>query len=140
MADGYARASGKIGVCLLISGPGVTNAATPIAQAYSDSQPMLRLIAGDEGVADIYVRGMADPQSLTPGELMRFRFALSGFIAPLSQAYKDWRLGISSERELLERIEQSRAVFQTPGGQWYWQERRDLYEVQQREFFDDHLK
>lgn len=41
MADGYARVSGRPGVCLLISGPGVTNAATPIGQAYSDSQPML---------------------------------------------------------------------------------------------------
>ncbi|WP_342240885.1 5-guanidino-2-oxopentanoate decarboxylase [Inquilinus sp. OTU3971] len=43
MADGYARISGRPGVCLLISGPGVTNAATPIGQAYSDSQPMLVL-------------------------------------------------------------------------------------------------
>jgi acetolactate synthase-1/2/3 large subunit len=41
MADGYARASGRPGVCFLISGPGVTNAATAIAQAYSDSVPML---------------------------------------------------------------------------------------------------
>ncbi|MCM2474233.1 5-guanidino-2-oxopentanoate decarboxylase [Rhizobium sp. CG5] len=41
MADGYARMSGKPGVCILISGPGVTNAATPIGQAYSDSIPML---------------------------------------------------------------------------------------------------
>jgi 5-guanidino-2-oxopentanoate decarboxylase len=43
MADGYARASGKPGVCTLIGGPGVTNAATGIAQAYCDSQPMLVL-------------------------------------------------------------------------------------------------
>ena len=43
MADGYARATGKVGVCCLITGPGVTNAATPIAQAYSDSVPMLVL-------------------------------------------------------------------------------------------------
>ena len=41
MADGYARASGKPGVALLISGPGVTNALTPIGQAYADSVPML---------------------------------------------------------------------------------------------------
>jgi 5-guanidino-2-oxopentanoate decarboxylase len=41
MADGYARVSGRPGVCLLISGPGVTNAATPIGQAYSDSQALL---------------------------------------------------------------------------------------------------
>jgi|AP95_1055475.scaffolds.fasta_scaffold15865_2 thiamine pyrophosphate-dependent acetolactate synthase large subunit-like protein len=41
MADGYARVSGRPGVCYLITGPGVTNAATPIGQAYSDSSPML---------------------------------------------------------------------------------------------------
>jgi len=41
MADGYARATGKAGVCLLISGPGLLNAATAIAQARADSVPML---------------------------------------------------------------------------------------------------
>ena len=41
MADGYARVSGRPGVCYLITGPGVTNAATPIGQAFSDSMPML---------------------------------------------------------------------------------------------------
>lgn len=41
MADGYARATGKPGVCLLITGPGVTNAITPMAQARADSVPML---------------------------------------------------------------------------------------------------
>ncbi|TKA92671.1 5-guanidino-2-oxopentanoate decarboxylase [Halopseudomonas bauzanensis] len=41
MADGYARVSGKPGVCFVISGPGVTNVATPIGQAYADSIPML---------------------------------------------------------------------------------------------------
>ena len=40
-ADGYGRVTGKPGVCLLISGPGVTNAATPMGQAYSDSVPMI---------------------------------------------------------------------------------------------------
>jgi 5-guanidino-2-oxopentanoate decarboxylase len=43
MADGYARVTGKPGVCTVIGGPGVTNAATGIAQAYSDSQPLLIL-------------------------------------------------------------------------------------------------
>lgn len=43
MADGYSRATGKPGVCTIIAGPGVTNAATGIAQAYCDSQPMLVL-------------------------------------------------------------------------------------------------
>jgi acetolactate synthase-1/2/3 large subunit len=41
MADGYARATGKPGVCLAVCGPGVFNAATPLATAYTDSIPML---------------------------------------------------------------------------------------------------
>jgi 5-guanidino-2-oxopentanoate decarboxylase len=43
MADGYARSTGKPGICTIIGGPGVTNASTGIAQAYCDSQPMLVL-------------------------------------------------------------------------------------------------
>ncbi len=45
MADGYARSSGKPGVCLTISGPGVTNATTPLGQAYADSVPLLLISA-----------------------------------------------------------------------------------------------
>ncbi len=41
MADGYARASGKPGVCMIITGPGVTNVATALGQAYADSIPVL---------------------------------------------------------------------------------------------------
>ena len=41
MADGYARASGKPGVCYVITGPGVCNILTPMGQAFSDSVPML---------------------------------------------------------------------------------------------------
>jgi acetolactate synthase-1/2/3 large subunit len=41
MADGYARVTGKPGVCFTITGPGMTNIATAMAQAYADSIPML---------------------------------------------------------------------------------------------------
>ena len=41
MADGYARVSGKPGVCFLITGPGLTNVLTPMAQARADSIPMV---------------------------------------------------------------------------------------------------
>ncbi len=44
-ADGYARSTGKVGVCLVTSGPGVTNAVTGIATAYMDSIPMV-IISG----------------------------------------------------------------------------------------------
>jgi acetolactate synthase-1/2/3 large subunit len=40
-ADGYARSSGKVGVCLVTSGPGATNTVTGIATAYMDSIPMV---------------------------------------------------------------------------------------------------
>jgi 5-guanidino-2-oxopentanoate decarboxylase len=52
MADGYARSSGRPGVCFVISGPGVTNISTPVGQAYSDSQPLL-VIASGLDVADL---------------------------------------------------------------------------------------
>ncbi|MFK7913022.1 MAG: 5-guanidino-2-oxopentanoate decarboxylase [Pseudomonadales bacterium] len=45
MADGYARASGKVGVCCLISGPGLLNAATALGQALADSIPVLVITA-----------------------------------------------------------------------------------------------
>ena len=41
MADGYARASGKVGVAMVTSGPGLTNAITGIATAYTDSIPLI---------------------------------------------------------------------------------------------------
>lgn len=41
MADAWARVTGEPGVCILISGPGVTNVVTPVAQAFHDSRPLL---------------------------------------------------------------------------------------------------
>src|SRR5262245_4714063 len=41
MADGYARASGKPAACFIITGPGLTNIATALGQAYADSVPIL---------------------------------------------------------------------------------------------------
>ena len=51
-ADGYSRASQKVGVCLVTSGPGVTNAVTGIATAYMDSIPMV-VITGQVPTAAI---------------------------------------------------------------------------------------
>ena len=42
-ADGYARATGKTGVCIATSGPGATNLVTGIATAYMDSIPMIAI-------------------------------------------------------------------------------------------------
>ena len=48
MADGYARVTGEPGVCTIITGPGVTNAATGIGQAYADSIPMLVISSAND--------------------------------------------------------------------------------------------
>jgi acetolactate synthase I/II/III large subunit len=51
-AEGYAQATGKVGVCMATSGPGATNLVTPIADAYMDSVPMVA-ITGQVGRAFI---------------------------------------------------------------------------------------
>jgi thiamine pyrophosphate-dependent acetolactate synthase large subunit-like protein len=48
MADGYARASGKPGVALVITGPGVTNVATAVGEAYTDSSPLLIVASAED--------------------------------------------------------------------------------------------
>ena len=52
MADGYSRASGLPGVCLLAAGPGALNAASAASTAYMDSQPML-ILAGGVNTTDV---------------------------------------------------------------------------------------
>ena len=52
MADGHARISGKPALCCVITGPGVTNIATAVGNAYADSQPML-VIASTNGSGDL---------------------------------------------------------------------------------------
>jgi acetolactate synthase-1/2/3 large subunit len=52
MAEGYAKATGRVGVCTATSGPGATNLVTPIADAYMDSVPLLAL-TGQVGAARV---------------------------------------------------------------------------------------
>src|SRR5205823_14828175 len=48
MADGYARASGEVGVCVTVPGPGATHATSGIAGAYTDCAPVLLLASRPE--------------------------------------------------------------------------------------------
>src|ERR1700752_847217 len=68
MADGYARASGKIGVCLATSGPGATNLVTGICTAMMDSVPMVaitgnvgRNLLGRDGFQEADITGITIP-------------------------------------------------------------------------------
>lgn len=58
MAEGYARASGKPGIACTITGPGVTNIATPVANAYADSVPLLVISSSVSRAATGRARGV----------------------------------------------------------------------------------
>ena len=67
-ADGYARATGKVGVCLATSGPGATNLVTGIATAYMDSVPMVAITAnvnlpllGKDSFQEVDIAGVVMP-------------------------------------------------------------------------------
>ncbi|MEE2774662.1 MAG: 5-guanidino-2-oxopentanoate decarboxylase [Pseudomonadota bacterium] len=77
MADGYARISGKPGVCFVISGPGLTNILTAMAQARSDSVPML-VISGVNNPSDIE-RKKAPLHSLPNQSALAQQIALESF-------------------------------------------------------------
>ncbi len=71
MADGYARVSGKPGVCFIISGPGMTNITTAMGQAYGDSIPMLVISAvnshGRMGSGEGWLHELPNQQALVSG-------------------------------------------------------------------------
>ena len=67
-AEGYARASGKVGVCLATSGPGATNLVTGIANAYMDSSPLLAItgqvvsnLIGNDAFQEVDILGITKP-------------------------------------------------------------------------------
>jgi acetolactate synthase-1/2/3 large subunit len=67
-ADGYARTSGKVGVCLVTSGPGATNTVTGIASAYMDSIPVVILtgqvpvhLIGNDAFQEVDIVGITRP-------------------------------------------------------------------------------
>ena len=67
-ADGYARATGKVGVCMATSGPGATNLVTGIATAYMDSVPLVAItcnvvlpILGKDSFQEVDIAGVTMP-------------------------------------------------------------------------------
>src|ERR1700722_8883422 len=68
MADGYARLSGRPGVCFTISGPGVSNIATALGQAYGDSIPLLVIASqnrrGEAGSGRGFLHELPDQRAL----------------------------------------------------------------------------
>lgn len=100
-ADGYARATGKVGVCFATSGPGATNLVTGIATAYMDSVPMVAITAnvavpllGKDTFQEIDIAGVTMPitkhnfivkdiKDLAPTIRRAFRIAKTGRPGPV---------------------------------------------------------
>ncbi len=100
-ADGYARATGKVGVCMATSGPGATNLVTGIATAYMDSVPLVAITAnvnlpllGKDTFQEIDIAGVTMPitkhgfivkniNDLAPTIRKAFKIAKSGRPGPV---------------------------------------------------------
>ena len=100
-ADGYARATGKVGVCFATSGPGATNLVTGIATAYMDSVPMVAItcnvtvpLLGRDSFQEIDIAGVVMPitkhsfivknvEDLAPTIRRAFKIAKSGRPGPV---------------------------------------------------------
>ena len=100
-ADGYARATGKVGVCMATSGPGATNLVTGIATAYMDSVPIVAITAnvnlpalGKDSFQEIDIAGVTMPitkhgfivkniNDLAPTIRKAFKIAKSGRPGPV---------------------------------------------------------
>jgi len=101
MADGYARASGKVGVCLATSGPGATNLVTGIATAMLDSVPLVAItgqvsskVLGTDAFQEIDITGITLPitkhnflvtraEDIAAAVREAFQIALSGRPGPV---------------------------------------------------------
>jgi acetolactate synthase-1/2/3 large subunit len=101
MADGYARASGKVGVCMATSGPGATNLVTGIATAMLDSIPMVAItgqvsskVLGTDAFQEVDITGITLPitkhnflvtraEDIAPAVREAFQIAKSGRPGPV---------------------------------------------------------
>ncbi len=101
MADGYARASGRVGVCMATSGPGATNLVTGIATAMLDSIPMVAItgqvsskVLGSDAFQEVDITGITLPitkhnflvtraEDIAPTVRLAFQIAASGRPGPV---------------------------------------------------------
>lgn len=127
-ADGYARATGRVGVCMATSGPGATNLVTGIATAYMDSVPLVAITAnvavpllGKDSFQEIDIAGIAMPitkysfivkniADLAPTIRRAFKIAQTGRPGPvLVDITKDVTAAVA-EYERQETLPVSRSV------------------------------
>jgi len=140
-ADGYARASGKVGVCLVTSGPGATNTVTGIASAHADSIPIVVLtgqvpthLIGNDAFQEVDIVGITRPCT-------KHNYLVKS-VAELARTVKEAFFLARSGRpgpvliDIPKNVASGRAVFEPPGNvclrsynPTYQPHRRQLSEV-----------
>ena len=116
-ADGYARSTGKVGVCFATSGPGATNLTTGIATAYYDSSPVVFItcnvtenLLGKDAFQEVDITGIAmpitkatylvrDPQTIP--DIMREAFAVAATGRP-GPVLIDFLKNVTAPNELID--------------------------------------
>jgi len=140
-ADGYARASGKVGVCLVTSGPGATNTVTGIASAHADSIPIVVLtgqvpthLIGNDAFQEVDIVGITRPCT-------KHNYLVKS-VAELARTVKEAFFLARSGRpgpvliDIPKNVASGRAVYEPPGNvclrsynPTYQPHRRQLSEV-----------
>ena len=123
-ADGYARSTGKVGVCIATSGPGATNLVTGLATAYMDSSPVVAItgnvplsLLGRDSFQEVDISGITMPitkhnyivkdiEELADTVREAFRIAREGRPGPvLMDVPKDLQVGtVEYERKEIEKV------------------------------------
>ena len=130
-ADGYARATGKVGVCMATSGPGATNLVTGIATAYMDSIPLVAITAnvgvsllGKDSFQEVDIAGVVMPitkhsfivknvhelvpkdkfNSVAVKQLASYMIILNHYFTECCNAKGDYRECVSRKRELFGKF------------------------------------
>src|SRR3954466_9269161 len=132
-ADGYARASGRVGVCVATSGPGATNLVTGLATAQMDSVPLVAITGqvgrpamGKDSFQETNVMGMTlpftkhsflveDPDELYPTMRRAFEIARSGRPGPvLIDVPKDVQFAATNDNGY-RRLREAQPPVESPG-------------------------
>jgi len=130
-ADGYARSTGKVGVCMATSGPGATNLVTGIATAYMDSVPIVAItcnvgisLLGKDSFQEIDIAGVTTPitkysfivkdvKDLAPTLRRAFEIAKTGYenMTQLQCVFFTWNEFFNTEEDACRAFEVASQIF-----------------------------
>ena len=105
--------------------------------AQIDSAAAGRLIAGSGETAEMFLQSLADPESLTATQKVRFQFLIAEVVlGPLETLEKEWRMGTTDREDLDAAWRHVAPPLSSPGGQWFWKIPRQEYAAEFRKYIE----